>query len=229
MTRLNPRNPIPVPTLRRLPSYLQALKLFVGEGREFVSCASIAGRFGQDNTQVQKDLAAIGIEGRQRVGYKTDALMRAIEDFLGWNNVTDAFLVGAGNLGSALLGYKGFEERGLQIVAAFDADPAKAGTRIHDKPVFSIDDLPRLALRMKVRIGILAVPDAAAQQTAEMLVQGGVKGIWNFTAASLDVPAEVCVQNEDLAGGLAVLSSRLSRERDGGRRGARESSKKQGI
>ncbi len=111
----------PEPTLRRLPPYYQFLKELQHHHQGPISCTRIAEAFKLDPTQVRKDIAATGIVGKPRVGYEIGELIKAIEDFMGWSNVTDAFLAGAGNLGSALLGYEGFADYGLNIVAAFDA------------------------------------------------------------------------------------------------------------
>ncbi len=201
---------IPVPSLRRLPSYLFFLKQLEASGRESVSCTHIASQFGQDATQVRKDLAAINVVGKPKVGYPLGALVKAIEDFLGWNSTLDACLVGTGNLGRALLGYQGFRNHGLNIVAVFDNDPAKIGTRIHDQEVAPAARLPERTRALGVEIGILTVPDYAAQACADLLVQGGIRAIWNFTPVGLQVPEGVIVQREDLSAGLAVLCCRLA-------------------
>lgn len=204
---------IPLPSLRRLPTYLYYLKKLAAQGREVVSCTRIAAEFGQDPTQVRKDLAGTGITGKPKVGYPVAELIRAIEHFLGWDNRTDAFLAGAGNLGSALMGYQGFAEHGLNIVAAFDTDPAKVGTSIHGKPVMDLEKLPALAERMKIRLGIIAVPVAAAQGVADLMVRGGIQAIWNFSPAAITIPPQVIIEREDLSSGLAVLSRRLTQSR----------------
>jgi redox-sensing transcriptional repressor len=137
-------------------------------------------------------------------------LIDAIEQFLGWKNTSDAFLVGAGSLGSALLGYEGFKEYRLNVLAGFDANPVKIGTHIHGKEIFAMDKLPDLIRRMHVLIGILTVPAAAAQQVADVLVGAGIRAIWNYTPVQLQVPDGVIVEDVKLAASLAVLSSRLA-------------------
>ncbi len=199
----------PEPTLRRLPLYHQYLKRLSGRHEDYVSCTQIAQDLGLQPIQVRKDIEATGIVGRPRLGYAVSELRGAIGSYLGWDNDTDAFLVGAGNLGAALLGYQGFREYGLNIVAAFDADPAKAGTEIHGKKVMALSRLESLVGRMKVSIGILTVPGHAAQDTADLLVRAGIRGIWNFAPARVSVPAHVCVQHENLAASLAVLSNKI--------------------
>lgn len=200
----------PVPSVRRLPAYLRFLKQLQVRGRDVVSCTHIADELGLVQTQVRKDLAMTGIVGKPKVGYKIPALIEAIERFLGWNNTSDAFVVGAGNLGAALLGYEGFKEYGLNVLAAFDVDESKIGTPIHGKEVFPFEKLPDLVDRMHVQIGILAVPAKAAQDVANLMVLSGMRAIWNFAPVNLEVPESVIVENMNLSASLAVLSSRLA-------------------
>lgn len=201
---------VPQPTLRRLPSYLEVLKRLETEKIEYVSCPTIASELGLDATQVRKDIAATGIEGRAKVGYRLPELVAAIERFLGWDNTTCAFLAGVGHLGTALLGYEGFKGYGLSIVAAFDADPAKIGTQVCGKEVFAIERLPELALRMHIHVGVLTVPAERAQTVAEMMSVGGIRAILNFAPTALRLPQPMIVENVNLASNLAVLSSKLT-------------------
>jgi len=202
----------PLPSVRRLPAYLRFLQTLKAHGRDGVSCTHIAEELGLVSTQVRKDLAVTGIVGKPKVGYSVPELISAIEEFLGWNNTTDAFLGGAGSLGSALLGYGGFQEYGLNIVAAFDVDPAKIGLSIHGREVFPLEKLHDLALRMHVLIGILTVPATAAQDVATYMVLSGIRAIWNYTPVKLEVPESVVVEDVKLASSLAVLSSRLAEQ-----------------
>ena len=121
-------------------------------------------------------------------------------------------IVGAGDLGRALLGYHGFAAYGIEIVAAFDHDPARSGQTIHGKPVFPVERLQELCKRMQIRIGIIAVPAGEAQTVCDALVEGGVRAVWNFAPVVLSTPESVLVQNEDIAVPLAVLSKRLTRK-----------------
>lgn len=198
-----------VPTLKRLPLYLRLLRRIKENGEEYASGAVVARELGLDPIVVRKDLAITGAVGRPRLGFQIDEIITAIEEFLGWSNTTDAFLVGVGNLGAALLGYQGFEQHGLRIVAAFDANPEIIGTKVHGKVVLDIAKMPSLAKRMHVQIGIITVTASVAQQVADAMIEGGIRGIWNFTPASLEVPAHVILQREELASSLAVLSHRL--------------------
>lgn len=201
---------IPVPTLRRLPGYLSLLRQLQRAGRDVVSATHIAESLRLDQTQVRKDLEATGVVGKPRVGYYLPGLIEAIENLLGWNSASEAFLVGAGALGTALLGYAGFKDNGLDIVAAFDADPEKVGKAIHGKQVLALKKLPGLVERMHVNIGIISVPGEHAQEVADLLVGSGIKAIWNFAPAHLTVPDEVILENVQLSSSFAVLSSKLT-------------------
>jgi redox-sensing transcriptional repressor len=204
--------PIPQPTLRRLPMYHHLLKRFRDQGMIQVSCSVIANALGLDPTQVRKDLEFTDIIGRPRVGYELTGLIRALEEFLGLNNVTDAFLVGVGSMGRALLGYQRFRSAGLNIRAAFDNRPEVIGTEVAGRKVLAVDKLPGLTRRMHIHLGIITVPEASAQGVAEMMVKGGILAIWNFSPVSLRVPADIIVQNEDLYSSLAGLSYRLAQK-----------------
>jgi redox-sensing transcriptional repressor len=213
MDPANPSHPrvIPEGSLRRLPLYHRLLEETSAAGIPYVSCSVIARAFDLDPTQVRKDIEVTGIVGKPKVGYSTPALMRWIEDFLGWNNSKEAFLVGAGSLGSALLGYEKFRQFGLNIITAFDTDPYKVGQPIHGKEVLHLDKLTDLAQRMHIRLGVLATPAVAAQKAADLMVEGGIRAIWNFAPVHLRVPSSVILQNEDLYHSLSSLSFKLER------------------
>lgn len=200
----------PEPTLRRLPAYYRFLKQLQREGRGMVSCTHIAHEFDLDPTQVRKDLACTGIVGKPKVGYEVTVLLAAVESFLGWDNMTEAFLAGVGSLGTALLGYEGFAEHGLKIIAAFDVDPQKVGSQVHGHRVLPLAKLENLARRMHVHIGIITTPAEAAQAVADQMVAGGIKAIWNFAPAPVRVPPGVVIEHQQLASSLAVLSSKLA-------------------
>jgi redox-sensing transcriptional repressor len=199
----------PVPTIRRIPGYLHVLQEFKKQGKEFISATDIAGKLDLKPIQVRKDMAFTGIIGKPRVGYQVENLMESIRSFLDWNHQTPAVLMGAGALGSALLGYKNFEEHGIRIVAAFDEDKAKIGKKIHGREVFSIERVKDMVIKHEVIMGIITVPPEGAQRAADSLLNAGVKGIWNFSPQKVEVPEHVIVQHEDLSSSLAVLSVRL--------------------
>lgn len=202
--------PIPEPTLRRLPVYYQYLKKVHKEGKiDFISATQIGNDLNIIPIQVRKDLEITEITGRPKLGYNVTELIKGIEDFLGWNNITDAFLVGAGNLGSALLGYNGFMEYGVNIIAGFDNDEKKVGTEIAGKKILHVDKLPDMVKRMGIKIGILTVPAFCAQEVADLMVDAGIKAIWNFTHVKISAPPGVIIQHENLAASLVVLSKKL--------------------
>jgi len=201
---------VPEPTLRRMPLYHRYLK-GLAEEQQQVTCTQISTELGLDPTQIRKDLEYTGITGRPKVGYSRAELLAAMESFLGWNNVNDAFLVGAGNLGAALMGYRHFTDYGLNIVAAFDSDKSKVGRLIHGKEVLPLTRFVGLAQRMHVMIGIITVPAPAAQEVADLMVSAGIMAIWNFAPLQLKLPAEVIVHNENLYASLASLSQKLAR------------------
>ncbi len=197
-------------TMRRLPVYLHLLHRHREEGLQYISCSDVGRELGLDPTQVRKDLEGTGNVGRPRVGFTVASLIDAIESFLGWNKVNEAFLAGAGNLGTALLGYGRLRNYGINIVAAFDADPRRIGGEVYGRQVLSIDRLADLAARMHVLIGIITVPGEHAQSVADLMVAGGIRAIWNFAPVSLRLPAHIIVQNEELYYSLAALSRKLA-------------------
>jgi redox-sensing transcriptional repressor len=201
---------VPLPTIRRLPMYFAQLQRVIQEGLTSVSSSQLAAALSLEPIQVRKDLEAIGVTGQPRVGFPVAQLVTAIERFLGWDNVTDAFVIGAGHLGTALAGYQGFEKHGLNVVALFDNDPRKVGQTIHGKEVLHVDKLGNLASRLHVHIAILTVPAEVAASVAQLAIDAGIQAIWNFTPTKLIVPENVILERVDLAASLAVLSSKLA-------------------
>ena len=210
MNNENPSTPLPLPTIRRYPVYLRCIRELIAAGELHISSAVVAEKLGLDPVLTRKDLAMAGVPGKPHRGYPATELQAAINRALGWDNTTDAVLVGVGSLGNALLGYSGFEEQNLSIAVAFDANPGLLGLTLHGVKVRPMEDLPRLVRRMKIRLGILTVPNAAAQACANQLVAAGIRGIWNFSSVQLEVPQGVIVQNVDLAQSLAVLSHAIT-------------------
>lgn len=200
---------VPEPTLRRLPTYCHFLRRLAQDGADVVSCRQIGDALHLDPTQIRKDLAYAGVAGRPKVGYPVPELLAGVENFLGWNNTQQAILVGAGSLGTALLGYKAMDRNGVRIVAAFDTSPDKTFQAIHQVKVLPMRKLVDLVGRMQIHVGILTVPAESAQTVCDLMVQAGIRAIWNFAPVALKVPDTVIVQNENLFSSLAVLSSRL--------------------
>ena len=202
--------PFPLPTIRRYPIYLRCIREMTAAGELHISSAVVAEKLGLDPVLTRKDLAMAGVPGKPRRGYPAKKLQDALNHALGWDNTTDAVLIGAGSLGNALLGYSGFEEQNLSIIVAFDSNPGLLGLALHGVKVRPMEDLPRFVKRMKIKLGILTVPNAAAQSCADQLVAAGIRGIWNFSSVQLEVPQGVVVQNVDLAQSLAILSHAIT-------------------
>jgi redox-sensing transcriptional repressor len=202
---------IPQPSLARLPQYHHYLVDLADKGISRISCSVIGAYLGLIPVQVRKDLQYTGIIGKPKTGYSVAELIQAIETFLGWNNINEAFLVGVGNLGTALLGHERFSKFGLRIVAAFDTDSTKIGQWIHEKAVLPLEQLADLAQRMSIHLGIITCPAEAAQAVADEMVKGGIQAIWNFAPVKLRVPDHIIVHNEDLYSTLASLSWKLAR------------------
>src|SRR5258707_709618 len=160
---------IPEASLRRLPIYYRSLQQMMIAGVAQVSCADLARVLGLDPTQVRKDIEMTGIVGKPRVGYPLGDLVHWIENFLGWNRPKEAVLVGAGSLGSALLGYEKFRSHGMKIVAAFDVDPEKIGQRIHGREVQPLMFLPEFVWQTQTLVGVNATPAAGAPSLGDPL------------------------------------------------------------
>ncbi len=201
---------IPRQTLLRLPVYLSYLKGLGENAPANISSAAVAEALNLGPVQVRKDLAYLPCTGRPKTGYVTAELIKALESFLGYDDVTNAIVVGAGKLGQALMGYSGFEHYGLHILAAFDSNPELSNQKCAGKPILSMDKLPDLCARLGVHIGILTVPASAAQQACDILVASGILAIWNFAPVRLSAPPGVLIQNENMASSLAVLSRHLA-------------------
>ena len=202
------RKEISKSVLKRLPGYLAYLKSIPESASPNISATALAAALGMGEVQVRKDLAMVSDGGRPKIGYRRESLIEDIEQFLGYDNTTDAVLIGAGKLGQALLDYKGFDEYGLNILAAFDLKPTIDQTE-SGKPVLTMDKLESFCRSHKVLMGVITVPATNAQQVCDQLISSGIKAIWNFTNTHLDVPANILVQNENMATSLAVLSMHL--------------------
>ena len=202
------RKEISKAVLKRLPGYLSYLKSTQDGGSIYISATALANALGMGEVQVRKDLAMVSDGGRPKIGYQRERLIDDIEQFLGYDNTTDAVLIGAGKLGQALCGYSGFEAYGLNILAAFDAKPSAEATD-EGTPIYPMEQLQSFCKSNKVLMGIITVPAKFAQQVCDQLIECGIKAVWNFAPTHLDVPENILVQNENMATSLAVLSMHL--------------------
>ena len=193
-------------TLKRLPTYLAYLKGMPESSGINISATALAAGLHMGEVQVRKDLALVSSGGRPKIGYNRAALVADIEQFLGYGNTNDAVLIGAGKLGRALLGYSGFAEYGLNIVAAFDENDAIIGTSKSGKPIMHLSRLDQ------IKIGIITVPAEQAQSVCDLLINNGILAIWNFAPKHLNVPDHILVQNENMAASLALLCKHLNEQ-----------------
>ncbi len=194
--------------LKRLPIYLTYLKS--QENMINISATALATALNLGEVQVRKDLALVSDGGRPKIGYNRQKLIDDIEQFLGCDNTNDAVVIGAGGLGGALLGYSGFAEYGMNIVAAFDSNPELIGKVKRGKQIYPITELKKFCAERKILIGIITVPAEFAQSVCDTLIECGIRAIWNFAPVHLEVPDGVLVQRENMATSLAVLSKHLA-------------------
>ena len=199
-------NSIPKATLGRIPLYIQYLKEMSAVSESTISAPKIAHALMLGEVQVRKDLALISGAGKPRIGYERHRLIQDLERHLGYEELTNAVLIGAGKLGRALLDYDGFEEFGIRILAGFDCND-QAIKISNNKSVLSIKTIESYCEENNVKIGIITVGQGSAQEVCDKLVSCGVKAIWNFAPCSLSVPDHVILKQEKLALSLAHLNS----------------------
>jgi len=210
------------PTVRRLSHYYRVLEEVAAEGKRMISSHLLAEREGITSAQVRKDLSSFGSFGRRGLGYHVEHLRQEIRTLLGLDRRWKVCVVGAGHIGSALLGYRGFADQGFDIVAAFDADPERVGRTIDGLIVRPIGQLsPKDAFE----IGVIATPAAAAQVVADALVAAGVQGILNFAPRKLRVPEAVTVRAVDMTMEFESLSYALTHARVTGPRRRRRATR----
>lgn len=210
MMEPNRPEPIPNPAVRRLSLYLRELEAFHRAHRQTVSSKQLGESLGLSDAQVRKDLAYFGQFGHPGIGYQVDDLIARVKHILGTDKTWNVLLVGAGNLGRAMMGYRGFGSKGFNLVAVFDADDHKVGKKQGPFVVQSMAELPETAAKLHVRLAILAVPAEVAQGVTDALVGAGVRGILNFAPCKLNVPDDVTVNGVDLAVQLEQLSFQIN-------------------
>lgn len=197
---------IPEGTISRLFVYLRELAELTKLNIRTISSAELGERTNLSDAQVRKDLGYFGQFGVSGAGYDTNELKVSLEKILGKDKIWNVAVMGSGHLGSALLAYPGFKERGLNIVAAFDSDARKVGRQQGNVSIHHIDDMPKVIKDKKISIGIIAVPAKNAQEVADKLINIGIECILNFAPVSLNVPERVKVKNVDLSRELETLS-----------------------
>ena len=207
--------------MRRLSHYYRVLEEVEAEGKRVISSRRLAEREGITSAQVRKDLSCFGSFGRRGLGYDVAHLREEIRAILGLERRWRVAVVGAGNVGAALLAYKGFEKQGFDVVAVFDREPARIGVRLGTLVVQDVAVLPAALAREQVEIGVIATPVRAAQEVADLLVAAGVRGILNFAPRKLFVPAHVALRTVDMAMEFESLSFALARAKAPRRRARR--------
>lgn len=197
---------VPKAVVNRLSFYLRELQHLLRDGQETISSRQLGRLLGFTDAQVRKDLAYFGHFGYPGIGYRCDELVQAIRKILATDQQWNVALIGAGNLGRALLGYRGFHQQGFRVTAALDADPSMAGKSIGQIPIYSMDRLEQIVAEQDVKLAIVAVPAAAAQDVADRLVAAGIEGILNFAPVTISLPETVSQVGVDLAIELEQLS-----------------------
>lgn len=203
-------NEVPDIVVGRLPIYLRALTYMAQEGREITSSQELGGKLGISSAQIRKDLSHFGEFGKQGTGYEISYLRDQLRRILQVERTWPVALVGYGDLGHALANYGGFAAKGFEIVAVFDNDPDKIGQKVAGKEVMNISELAKVIREKAIRVAIMAVPSAAAEQVAEMLVEAGIKALLNYAPINISVPPDVKVQYIDPAAHLQHMTYYLA-------------------
>ncbi len=201
--------------IRRLPRYYRYLNDLHNSGTVRVSSEALARAMGLTASQIRQDLSCFGGFGQQGYGYNVDRLRGEVADILGMNDQHTIIILGAGNLGRALIENFSFRSNGFRLIAAFDIDPVLVGTRLGGVPVYHVDMLEEFLKKHVVNVAVLTVPAAVAEETAAVLIENQISGIWNFTNVELTRAENETVMIEDVhfADSLLTLSYMISEER----------------
>lgn len=197
---------VPAVVVSRLSLYLRELRQLVREGRSTVSSSQLGKMLGVTDAQVRKDLAYFGHFGHPGIGYRCDELIAEIRKILGTDRQWIVTMIGVGNMGRALLRYKGFAEQGFRIVAAFDSDPRVIGSKIEGIPVYDPAHMREIIRQQRIQLGMITVPAPHAQHVADQLVSAGIAGIVNFAPVTLTLPEKVGLVGVDLTTELEQLA-----------------------
>ena len=204
---------LPEPTLRRLPWYLAYVEMLKNKKIEYVSSTQIAKEIKVDASQIAKDLSFLNIKGKTRIGYEVSSLMKELVDFLGFKRKHDAFMIGVGSLGAALIQDVGLAQYGLNIVAGFDIDKQLTGKSIGNVPIYDIALLQECQQKYGVSIAVLAVPAEQSQAAADIVMADGITAIWNFTPFRIKAPAHIVIQNTSIYAHLALMYNRMDEQK----------------
>ena len=210
MEQSSRQEPIPTPAVKRLSLYLRQLEAFKRKDRRTISSKQLGESLGLTDAQVRKDFAYFGQFGHPGIGYRVDDLIAQVKRILGTDKTWNVLLIGAGNLGRALLAYKGFDQKGFRLVAVFDTDSAKIGKRHGTFVIQPLSELQATVKKESIKLAMLAVPADSAQDVADQAVAAGVRGLLNFAPVSLSVPSDIALNAVDLAVQLEQLSFQVS-------------------
>ncbi|MFZ5753747.1 MAG: redox-sensing transcriptional repressor Rex [Bacillota bacterium] len=203
---------VPAAVIKRLPMYYRYLQVLVDEGLERISSRELSQLMGITSSQLRQDLSYFGEFGQQGYGYKVTELYQAICEILGLEKQYKTVLVGVGNLGRALINYQGFSRRGLNLKGIFDNNPAIIGENINGFTVRSVEELRPYLQKEGIQIGVITTPASAAQEIADILIAGGVTGIWNFAPQHISTLEDVIVENTHIGDGLLSLFFKMKHQ-----------------
>lgn len=201
---------IPNPAVRRLSLYLRQLEVFDRTGRRTISSKQLGESLRLTDAQVRKDLAYFGQFGHPGIGYRVGDLIGELRKILGTDKTWSVVLVGAGNIGRAMSGYRGFDRKGFKLVAVFDNDQSKVGRKLGPFTILPLAEMAETVRQQSVRLAILAVPADNAQEVADQLIDAGVRGLLNFAPVSLAVPRNIALQTVDMAVQLEQLAFQVT-------------------
>ncbi len=201
-----PEGPVPKAVVSRLSLYLRELQRILSDGQATISSTQLGSLLGFSDAQVRKDLAYFGQFGYPGIGYRCEELVSAVRRILGTDRPWNASIIGMGNLGRALIGYRGFLNQGFRVVSIFEVDSSKVGWQVEGVQVYHLDQMPEIVKSLGVRLALIAVPATNAQQVADRLVSAGIEGILNFAPVTLTVPPTVSLVEVDLAMQLEQLA-----------------------
>lgn len=200
--------------VKRLPRYHRYLENLSNEGVERISSSDLSKRMNVTASQIRQDLNNFGGFGQQGYGYNVKYLLKEIGKILGLQDHHNIVIVGAGNLGQALANYQGFDHDEFEIDALFDVNPRLKGVSINGIPILMMDELPEFVKEKEIEIAVLAVPRDQAVAVAKVLVDNGVKALWNFTYTDLHVPEHIIIENVHLTDSLLQVTYKLHHEKD---------------
>ena len=206
---------VPSAVIRRLPRYHRCLGELLRADKLRISSAELSKIMDVTASQIRQDLNCFGGFGQQGYGYNVKFLYSKISELLGVDEGFNAVIIGAGKLGRALAATHMFERRGVNRLAMFDTDPNVIGTKIYDVPVYSVEELGDFCKTHNVHIGVLTVPKEAAYDVAQVIVDAGVKGIWNFAPIDLEIPEGIALESVHLSDSLHALSFMIKNMNEG--------------